>query len=239
MFLFADLLRMLTHRVGLSVTTRASVRTNEEWLFALRSDGEDRDTALADVRAYLVRSAFFYFRRHAGELRNWGPEELQALAEDAAQDALVTLLAKLDTFRGEARFLTWAAKFGVNYALLVMRRRQWRDVSLDAIPDNWEAPPAEAVSKDGWAQPELAAQREEIYRALQETVERDLTAKQRQVFNYVLLHGVNVEVVAEHFGMTSGALHKLTHDARRKLRKGLGERGFTVSEILQAFAPAG
>lgn len=216
-----------------------STRTNQQWLAALSSTGDERDEALTELRGHLVQSAYFYFRRHSGELRGWGPDELGQLAEDAAQDALMTLLAKLDTFRGEARFLTWAAKFGVNYALLAMRRRQWRDVSLDAIPDGWQAPAAEAVSRDGWAQPELAARREEIYQALRDTALHDLTEKQLRVFNFVLLQGVNNEVVADYLGMGPGALHKMTYDARRKLKAGLERRGFSVAEILEAFARPG
>lgn len=215
-------------------------RSNDDWLDALRaSDHEARDAALVELREYLLRSAFFYFQRHSGELRNWPSSELRALAEDAAQDALLTLISKLDTFRGDARFLTWAAKFGVNYALLVLRRRQWRDVSLDTLPDGWDTAPINAVALDGWTQPELAARRKEIYEALRRAAVRDLTEKQRLVFNYVLLHGVNVEVVADRWGMTSGALHKLTHDARRKLRKALESHGFTMDEILEAFARPG
>jgi RNA polymerase sigma-70 factor, ECF subfamily len=214
-------------------------RSNDDWLAALRAEGDGRDAALTELRAYLVRSAFFYFRRHSSELRGWGDAELQQLAEDAAQDALVTLLAKLDSFRGEARFLTWAAKFGINYALLVMRRRRWRDVSLDGVPDGWETPPAEAVARDGWAQPELAARREEIFQAMRDAVRHDLTEKQRRVFDFVLIKGVNADALADRLGMTSGALHKLTHDARRKLRKSLEARGYTVAEILEAFARPG
>ena len=218
---------------------QTNARTNQQWLAALNSTGAERDEALIDLREHLVRSAFFYFRRHSRELRGWGSDELQQLAEDAAQDALITLLAKLATFRGEARFLTWAAKFGVYFALLVMRRRQWRDVSLDAIPDGWQTPAKEAVSRDGWAQPELAGRREEIYQAIRETARKDLTEKQRLVFNFVILHGVNNEIVADHLGMGPGALHKMTHDARRKLKTGLERRGFSVAEILETFARPG
>lgn len=147
--------------------------------------------------------------------------------------------AKLQSFRGESAFPTWASKFGVGMALATLRKRQWRDVSLDRLPDGWGQPPETAISKDGWQQPELAAQRHEIWRAIQEVVSNDLTEKQRQVFNYILIHGVNAMVVADRLDMTPGAVYKLTHDARRKLLAALERRGLSKEEILSAFATPG
>ncbi len=213
-------------------------RTNEEWLAALRTKSPEQE-AVAELREALLKSAFFYLRRHSRELKGWGLDELRELAQDAAQESTLKVLDKLDSFRGEARFLTWASKFGVASALVSTRLRQWRDVSLDALPDGWEEPPVQAISKDGWTQPEVAAQREEIYNVLRETVRQNLTERQRQVFNYVLLQGVSAEVVAERLGVTAGALYKLTHDARRKLKKALESRGFTARDILAAFANPG
>ena len=99
-------------------------RSNQGWIEALSSLSPAQDAALADLRAVLLRSAFFYLRRHSRELKNWGSAEIEALAEDAAQEACLQVLNKLDTFRGEARFLTWACKFGVGCALVTLRKRQ-------------------------------------------------------------------------------------------------------------------
>ena len=214
-------------------------RSNEAWLDALRSEGPEESGAIADLTELLRRSAFFYLRRHSHELKDLAPEEIEALAEDAAQEALMAVLLKLDTFRGEAAFTTWASKFGVGMALSTLRKRQWRDVSLDRLPDAWEQPGSVPVSKDGWQQPELAAERQEIWLAIRDVVENDLTEKQRQVFSYVLVHGVNAMVVAQRMGMTSGAVYKLTHDARRKLLVALEKRGLSKAEIISAFAAPG
>lgn len=147
--------------------------------------------------------------------------------------------AKLQSFRGESAFPTWASKFGVGMALATLRKRQWRDISLERLSDGWEQPPETAVSKDGWQQPELAAERHEIWRAIQEVANNDLTERQRQVFNYILIHGVNARVVADRLDMTPGAVYKLTHDARRKLLAALDRRGLSKDEILSAFATPG
>jgi len=211
-------------------------RSNEEWLQALRSGGPREAGAIAELTELLRRSAFFYLRRHRHELKDLAQEEVEALAEDAAQEAVMAVRAKLQSFRGESAFPTWASKFGVGMALATLRKRQWRDVSLERLPDGWEQPPQTAISKDGWQQPELAAQRHEIWRAIQEVVNGDLTEKQRQVFSYILIHGVSAVVVAQRLDMTPGAVYKLTHDARRKLLAALERRGLSKHEILSAFA---
>lgn len=146
---------------------------------------------------------------------------------------------KLGTFRGEAAFSTWASKFGVGMALSTLRKRQWRDVSLDRFPAEWGPPSAIPVSTDGWQQPELAAERQEIWLAIRDVVENELTEKQRQAFSYILVHGVSAMVVAQRMGMTPGAVYKLTHDARRKLLAALERRGLSKEEIMSAFAAPG
>ncbi len=212
------------------------IRTNSQWLTDLRSAGRDQEEALADLREWMRRSAFFYLRRHSHELKELAAEEIAALAEDAAQEAALAVLAKLDAFRGEARFLTWASKFGTGCALVIMRKRQWRDLSLDRLPDGWDESPQTAISKDGWEHPELAAQRQEIWEVMRQVAREDLTEKQRLAFNYILIHGVNAEVVADRLGISAGALYKMTHDARRKFKIALERRGLSKDEILMAFA---
>ena len=67
----------------------------------------------------------------------------------------------------------------------------------------------------------------------------DLTDRQRQVLNLVVIGGVDADEVAERLGISAGALYKLTHDARRKLKAGLLARGFSTAEILRAFSAQG
>ena len=99
-------------------------RTNDEWLDALRGAGQEE--ALADLRAFLVRGL-----RHA--LSDVPPQNL----EDFAQDALLKILAGLDSFRGESRFTTWANKIAIRVAFSEMRRRRWKDISLqDLLSEN-------------------------------------------------------------------------------------------------------
>lgn len=214
-------------------------RSNEEWLTALRSDGQDQQEAIEDLRRALERAALFYVRRRAPGLKGATTDELESLAQDAAQEATLQVLAKLDSFRGESRFLTWASATAVGRAMTALRRRLWQDISLDRLPDGWLEPTDLAISTNGWDHPDLAAQRQEIWRVIRDVVASELTERQREVLNQVVLQGANAEEVAERMGTTAGALYKMTHDARRKLKAGLLKRGFSTSEILDAFTPAG
>lgn len=192
-----------------------------------------------ELHALLQRAALFQLRRHMSGHESITADQALSLAEDVAQDASLVVLRKLDTFRGEAKFTTWAAAIAVACALGVLRRKRWRDVSLDRLPDHWPDPAAAIISQDGWANPQMANQRHAIWEVIREVIGQDLTAHQREALNLLVLQGLSTEEVEGRLGMTPSALYKLTHDARRKLKAGLQRRGFTVEEILHAFAAEG
>jgi RNA polymerase sigma-70 factor (ECF subfamily) len=137
-------------------------RSNEEWLQALASPGDDRDEAIADLRAYLERSALFYARRRAAGLPGVSVDEIESLAQDAAQEASLHVLGKLETFRGDSRFLTWCGAIAVGWSMATLRRRAWRDLSFEQVADGWQEEPQTVASGEGWAQPLLSAERHEI-----------------------------------------------------------------------------
>jgi RNA polymerase sigma-70 factor, ECF subfamily len=214
-------------------------RSNDEWLRALSSPGREREDALADLRGHLERAALFYVRRRAAEFPGVSIDALESLAQDAAQEASLHVLEKLDTFRGDSRFVTWCGAIAVGWLMASLRRRRWQDLSLEQVADGWREPPRRAIAADGWVNPQLAAQRLEIWTVIKDVVTSDLTERQQQVLNLVLFHGVNAEEVAERLGTSPGALYKLTHDARRKLKAGLLRRGFSTEEVLNTFAAQG
>jgi RNA polymerase sigma-70 factor, ECF subfamily len=211
-------------------------RTNAGWLDALRAPEGPEPEALADLRAHLERSALFSVRRRLSAAHGVASDEIESLAEDSAQEALLLVLKNLESFRGEARFVTWASAIAVGVAMAASRRRLWRDLSLDRMPDGWQEPASSVASSNGWGHPHLAAQRTEIWSVIKDVVHSDLTDRQRQVLNLVVINGVEADEVAERLGISSGALYKLTHDARRKLKAGLLARGFSTAEIFQAFS---
>ena len=214
-------------------------RTNAEWLEALSATHAPDAEAVADLRSHLERAALFSIRRHLTSAHGVMADEVDALAEDSAQEALLLALQNIGSFRGEAKFVTWAAAIAVACAMGTLRRRRWRDLSLEHMPDGWHEPASTATSGSAWQQPQLATQRTEMWSVIQEVVQRDLTDRQRQVLNLVIINGVDADEVAERLGTSAGALYKLTHDARRKLKAGLLARGFSTAEILQAFSTQG
>jgi RNA polymerase sigma-70 factor (ECF subfamily) len=211
-------------------------RTNAAWIEALSGPVGPDPEALADLRTHLERAARFSIHRRLAAAHGVMSDEIDPLAEDCAQEALLLVLQYLGTFRGEARFVTWASAIAVGVAMAALRRRLWRDLSLDHMPDGWQEPASSAMSSSGWEHPHLAAQRAEIWSVIKDVVQRDLTERQRQVLNLIVIHGVDAEEVAERLGITAGALYKLTHDARRKLKAGLLARGFSTAEILHGFS---
>ena len=190
----------------------APARATDAWIAALRGPAGQREPALAELHAMLLRAARFELGRRHGQLAHVPGAEVDDLAMQAADDALMAILRKLDTFRGASRFTTWAYKFALLEAGVKARRRAWhgREVALDA--ETWPEPAAAG----GSAQEQLETA--ELLAALRDAVQTSLTAHQREVFCALALNGVPIDVLAERRGTTRGALYKTLHDARRKLR---------------------
>jgi RNA polymerase sigma-70 factor (ECF subfamily) len=145
-------------------------------------------------------------------LRVEGPE-LDDLAHQATADALVSLMRKLDEFRGESRFTTWAYKFVILEVSAKLGRHFWRrpGVSLDAerwdrLPDRFGLDPAR-VSE--WR---------DLVSALRRAVDEELTRRQRLVFVAIVLNGVPLDALVTELDSNRNAIYKSLFDARRKLR---------------------
>ena len=192
-----------------------------EWLRALRAQGHDREEATTRLHGLLLRAARFEVNRRAAGRRG-ERRELDDLAHHAAADALVAVLAKLDTFRGESRFTTWAYKFALLEAAVKVRKRAWQGREIPLEDEAWSA------LADAGAPAGRGAEDAELFTALREEIERSLSDRQREVLVAVALNGVPIDVLAERLGSTRGALYKNLHDARRKLRAALAARGFRV-----------
>ncbi len=213
-------------------------RTNAEWLQSLNSAGEEQALALADLRVFLLRAAHYSLDRTRGDLAHLNRAEIAQIAEDAAQDALVAILKHLADFRSESKFTTWAYKFAINFALVAARREQWRHVSLDELLD--QDLTGEVVQNDEHAtSPSVAALRNEIWENVQEIMTRDLTERQRQALQAIVLEDVPLDEVARHWGSSRNATYKLLHDARRKLKAKMEDRGFTWQEVADLFSRTG
>ena len=210
-------------------------RTNAQWVAALRG-GEGQPAALAELRTYLVRAALFTLQRARHHVGHLGASVVSQLAEDCAQEALTAILQRLDTFRGDSHFTTWAYTFAVNTALVAARRERWVSVPLDRILDGSETAAAAAATPAAALDPERRALQAEALAAIREGIEHHLSAKQRELLRAVVFEQVPLDEIVRHWGSNRNALYKLLHDARRKLKSHLVARGFDVDEMLDLFA---
>jgi RNA polymerase sigma-70 factor, ECF subfamily len=209
-------------------------RTNEEWLDDLRSGGPAEEQAINDLRGYLLRAVLYFFSQNPGDLGRLAREEIEQVAQDLAQEALLTVLKHLDDFRGESKFTTWAYRFAINMSLVEARRRRWKNVSLESLLANADLPDFQ-FEDEAAEDPDLAVRQHEIWDIIRYAIENDLTPRQREVLTAVAFDDVPMDVMTERFHTNRNAIYKMLFDARTKLKKTLEERGFGVDEILGAF----
>jgi RNA polymerase sigma-70 factor (ECF subfamily) len=200
-------------------------RDNETWLAHLGGTGPDQQAALSDLRDALLRG----LRRALSHRAGAGDEFL----EDVVQDALVRILERLPQFEGRSRFLTWAMSVAVRFAMSELRRRRWKDVYLDEVVAGGGLTPGRAIVDEPG--PDAQWQREAILAAMHEVSRTDLTERQRSAL-LAELRGMSQDEIARHLGSNRNSLYKLTHDARKRLKRGLEAAGFTAEDIGAAFA---
>jgi RNA polymerase sigma-70 factor, ECF subfamily len=192
----------------------------ETWISALRGPAAVREEALAELHALLVRAARYELGRRRGQLAHLGPAAIEELATQAADDALMAILGKLDTFRGASRFTTWAYKFALLEAGVKARRQAWLGREISITDETWPELPATGRS------PQQCLEDAEMLGVLRDAVRSALTPHQREVFAALALNGIPIDVLAERLGSTRGALYKTLHDARQKLRLELAASGY-------------
>jgi RNA polymerase sigma-70 factor (ECF subfamily) len=196
-------------------------RDSHSWLDALRGSGAARDAALADLHELMLRAAHHEIRRRRGALAHVRGDELDDLATQAADDALMAVLAKLDDYRGASRFTTWAYKFALLEAGVRLRRRAWQEREVVVGEAAWERFVDRASSAH------KTVEEAELLHALGRAV-AELTPHQRTVFAALALNEVPIDVLAERVGSSRGALYKTLHDARRNLRRALAAEGMAI-----------
>jgi RNA polymerase sigma-70 factor (ECF subfamily) len=192
------------------------------WLERLGASGPRRDAAVIELHALLLKAARFEINRRRASLPHLRGDDQEDLAQQSADDALLAVLAKLGDFRGEARFTTWAYKFALLEASVKVRRRAWQGREIPIAEDAW------AVLADTASSTGAHVEDTELFGALREEIEGTLSEHQREVLVAVTLNDVPIDVLAERLETTRGALYKTLHDARRKLRTALAERGFGI-----------
>jgi RNA polymerase sigma-70 factor (ECF subfamily) len=208
---------------GISVRPAGPDAESRAWVRSLQGP-DQRDEAVARLHELLLGAARFEVARRRVTLPHLRGNDLDDLAQQSADDALVALLAKLDTYRGDSRFTTWAYKFALLEAAVKLRRRAWQGREFPLQPEAWPLFPNSDPS------PEASAERTELFRELQQGIAGELTPHQREVLVATTLNGVPIDVLAERLNTTRGALYKTLHDARHKLRAHLAARGMSIGD---------
>ena len=197
---------------------RALDPESTEWLQLLRADGREHDEAVARLHELLLRAARFEVARRRRMVSYLRTDELDDIAQEAADDAVVAVLGRLDRFRGLSRFTTWAYKFALLEAAVKVRRRAWQGRELPLETEGWTA-------FEGGSSPHRGAEQSELIAAVRDSIATALTPHQRDVLVSLALNDVPIDVLADRLGSTRGALYKTLHDARRKLRADLERKG--------------
>jgi RNA polymerase sigma-70 factor (ECF subfamily) len=194
-------------------------RESQRWLRDLGAPGAGHDEAVGRLHALLLRAARFEVSRRRPAMPHLRGDELDDIATEAADDALMSVLRRLDDYRGRSRFTTWAYKFALLEAAVKLRRRAWQGREVPLEPEGWERLASARHSPHEDAEQALTLE------ALRQGIADALTPHQREVLVALALNAVPIDVLAERLGTTRGALYKTLHDARAKLRAHLAASG--------------
>jgi RNA polymerase sigma-70 factor, ECF subfamily len=205
---------------SLALNSRPPDAESREWIDALSARGRQQEEAVERLHALLLRAARFEVSRRRASLSGAG--DVDDLANQAADDALMAIMNKLHTFRGDSRFTTWAYKFALLEAAVKVRRRAWQGREVALQEDGWRRLP------DPGQAPDSEAETSELLGAVRDAIADVLTPHQRAVLVAIALDGVPIDVLAERLTTTRGALYKTVHDARKKLRAHLTDEGLAL-----------
>ena len=204
---------------GATTRTAQLDAESQAWIDRLSPGHRERDAAIGELHVLLLKAARFEVDRRRATFPHLRGNDHDDLAHQSADDALVAVLGKLDDFRGDSRFTTWAYKFALFEAGVKIRRRAWQGREVPLEPETW------ALMARADPSPQQDVETTELLAALRAAIAEDLSPHQREVFVAVTLNGVPIDVLAERLDTTRGALYKTIHDARHKLRAALAARG--------------
>jgi RNA polymerase sigma-70 factor (ECF subfamily) len=206
-------------------------RSNEEWIDALRQAGPEQDAALFDLHAIILSGLPYALSKYlASDNPNFGP-----LAENTAQETLLRVLDKLETFESRSQFTTWVHKIAIRIALTELRRKRWENVSLEGLMEDEERYTPTSFLADSKPGPEAIVEGNDLIMRIQRIMKEELTDKQRQAMMAISVKGMPIEEVARRMGTNRNALYKLMHDGRLRLKKRLAREGLTPEDILSVF----
>ena len=209
-----------------------TLRDNQTWLADLHSADQRRESALADLRAVLLRVL-------PSALSGWlspNTGHFDAFLEDVIQETSVRVLDRMDTFEGRSQFTTWVYKIAIRIALNELRLRKWKEVSLDGLEEGDDPGdmPSERIASDD-PLPESALERKDALELVKQIFDEELTLRQRAAMVAISIKEVPMDEVARRMGTNRNALYKMMHDARLRLKRRLKREGLHPKELLDMF----
>lgn len=195
----------------------------DPWIERLRGESTERERAIRELRALLVRGlSKSLSQRYGGKLQ----------IDDVAQVAIIRILNAMDSFQGRSRFTTWALAIGIRIGISELRRMHYRDVSLDLNDGGISIGHRDLSVSSCLADNDR--RREEVLGLLEKLINEALTRRQSDAIRGTLL-GLPIEEIAHRLGSNRNAVYKLVHDARMRLKQGFEQYGFDADEIQSLF----
>lgn len=199
---------------GRPSTIAPILRTDAEWVADISANGERCDLAVTDLRHILLAGLARAFRQCS-----------RPIVEDSAQEALILITKRIQSYRGDSRFTTWALSIATHVTLSEMRRSRWGDVSLDQMVEAGQIPASATGAQVDHAHAQLMG-------VVQSAIENSLTEKQRQAIR-AELSGAPTDEIAKRLGTSRNALYKVVYDARVRLKQAILGSGWTEAHVLE------
>jgi RNA polymerase sigma-70 factor (ECF subfamily) len=193
--------------------------SERSWQERLQSKSHDRETALGELRGFLLRALHSSLTGH--------PKSDEGLIEDVVQITIVRILDHLDSFEGRSAFTTWAFAIALRVAFTELRRKHWGNVSLEELKERSGFREAEVETSQN---PEAFAIRNNMITLMHHFIRTKLTPRQRDVL-VAELNGMPQDEIAQQLGMTRNNVYKLSHDARKALRRALEAADYGVEQV--------
>lgn len=208
------------------------LRDNQAWVVDLSAEGEQRDGAIRDLREILLRILPNALSRYLAP----DSGHFDAFLDDVAQETLLRVLDRLDTFEGRSKFTTWVYTIAIRIAMSELRLHKWKEISLDGLEEGNEPDqmPSEMFASSD-PNPESALEQKDAMGLVQQIIHQELSPRQRAVMMAINVRGVPLDVVAERMGSNRNAIYKMMHDARMKLKRRLEREGLPPEELLEMF----
>lgn len=147
-----------------------------------------------------------------------------AEAEDVTQETFVRAYQAIDRFDGRSEPFTWLYRIAVNLSLNTLRARKQTRNSTPSDDPRIEALLTETRPSSG-GDPAAASQQRQLAAALCDGIDA-LSDTLRTTLILVCMDGLAHEDAARVLGCPEGTVAWRVHEARRKLRAYLADRGF-------------